>query len=303
MLMNISAEVITEAARLWEMLKTHQKTPMDATTSAEFLNAVRKMLNILKDTPYEDHIIDELKDLKASLIAADEVINAMRQELIEARKIQVALSNAPTQDHDHIHDHLCGHNHHHHRTPDPEIFSGEREKLREYVTKLRIKTQSMPDDQAKLRYAISTVSGLAFDQVAAFVENNKVKMKDIAEFVTTLENAFGDVDRAATAASKMSTIRQGNREFSAYYAEFQRYAAELNWNEEAKLAALRRGLSIELQQDMILLIEEPNTVAALVTTCQRLDQRRRKIQQDWRFQGIRQNTSTATNNHYHATAS
>src|SRR5258706_11441699 len=121
--MNISAEVISEAARLWEMLNTHQTTPMDANTSAEFLNAVRKMLNILKDTPYEDHIMDELNDLKASLIGTDEVINAMRQELIEARKIQVALSNAPTQDHDHIHVHLGCHNHHHNRTPDPEIFS------------------------------------------------------------------------------------------------------------------------------------------------------------------------------------
>src|SRR5258706_925242 len=298
MLINISAEVISEAARLWEMLNTHQTTPWDAYRSGEFLNAVRKMLNILKDTPYEDHLKNELNDLKATLIASDEVINAMRQDLIEARKIQVALSNAPLHDHDHV----CGHghdHHHHHRTPDPETFSGEREKLREYVTKRRIKTQNMPDEQAKLRYAISTVSGLAFDQVAAFVDNNKVNIKDIAEFVTTLENAFGDVDRAATAASKMSTIRQGNREFSAYYAEFQRYAAELNWNEEAKLAALRRGLSIELKQDMILLIEEPDTVTKLVTTCQRLDQRRRKIQQDRRFQGTRPNTNTAPNTHSH----
>ena len=65
----------------------------------------------------------------------------------------------------------------------------------------------MTDEQAKLRYAISTVSGPTFDQVAAFVENNKVNMKDIAEFITILENAFGDVDCTANAASKLLTIR------------------------------------------------------------------------------------------------
>ena len=34
---------------------------------------------------------------------------------------------------------------------------------------------------------------------------------------------------------------QGNREFSSYYAEFQRYAAEVTLDEPSELAALNRG--------------------------------------------------------------
>ena len=38
---------------------------MDVNTSTKFLNAVGKMLTILKDKSYEEHIRDELNDLKA----------------------------------------------------------------------------------------------------------------------------------------------------------------------------------------------------------------------------------------------
>ena len=109
MLMNISADVMTEAARLWKILNTYQKKPIDVNTSTECLNALGKMLTILKNTPYEEHIRDELNDLKASLIASNEVINAIRQELLKARKIQVALSNAPPHDHNYDYNYTCDH--------------------------------------------------------------------------------------------------------------------------------------------------------------------------------------------------
>jgi hypothetical protein len=42
-------------------------------------------------------------------------------------------------------------------------------------------------------------------------------------------------------------LRQGNRDFVSYYAEFQHVVADLQWNDAAKRAAHNRGLSEELK--------------------------------------------------------
>jgi len=49
---------------------------------------------------------------------------------------------------------------------------------------------------------------------------------------------FGDLDPAATARAKLSTLKQGKKEFNAYFADFQMLVSKLNWNENAQLDAL-----------------------------------------------------------------
>jgi hypothetical protein len=53
----------------------------------------------------------------------------------------------------------------------------------------------------------------------------------------TMAEAYGVPDRANTAERALSKLRQGNRDFVSYYAEFQRLIADLQWND----AALRTG--------------------------------------------------------------
>ena len=65
-----------------------------------------------------------------------------------------------------------------------------------------------------------------------------------------------------------------------YYAEFQRYAADVRWDEVAKLAALQRGLSYKLKNDLVTAATDPATVADLVTLCNHLDMRRRALQSE-----------------------
>jgi hypothetical protein len=62
-----------------------------------------------------------------------------------------------------------------------------------------------------------------------------------------LELAFGDQDKAATAKRELLRLKQRDREFCQYYAEFQRYVADVKWNAEAQMDALRNGLSNELK--------------------------------------------------------
>ena len=62
----------------------------------------------------------------------------------------------------------------------------------------------------------------------------------------------------------MSTIQQGARDFSSYYAEFQRYATEVQWDEAARLAALKRGLSYRLKNDLVTVLTDLATIAEFV---------------------------------------
>jgi hypothetical protein len=135
---------------------------------------------------------------------------------------------------------------------DPEKFTGEdRGKLRSLVALLRLRLidrpGEFPNEQAKLRYAFSRLEGAALEQLIHLVKDDRVNLANSEAFVTLLEEAYGDPDRVNTAERALAKLRQGNRDFVTYYAEFQCLMADLNWNDAAKRAALHRGLCEELK--------------------------------------------------------
>jgi hypothetical protein len=135
---------------------------------------------------------------------------------------------------------------------DPEKFTGEdRHKLRSFIALFRLRLidrpGEFPDEQSKLRYAFSRLEGAALEQLIHLVDNDHVDLDNFDAFITSLEEAYGDPDRANTAERALSKLRQGNRDFVSYYAKFQRVIADLQWNDAAKGAALHRGLSEELK--------------------------------------------------------
>ena len=65
-----------------------------------------------------------------------------------------------------------------------------------------------------------------------------------------------------------------------YYAEFQHYGVDVQWSEVAKLAALRKGLSYRLKNDLVIAATDPATVADLVTLCNHLNMRRHALQNE-----------------------
>ena len=131
-------------------------------------------------------------------------------------------------------------------------------------------------------------------QVQSFVENDKVNLANLATLIAILDTAFGNPNRVAEAKSKLSTLQQGAREFALYYAEFQRYAADIQWDEVAKLAALRRGLSYKLKNDLVTAATDPATVADLITLCNRLDMRCHTLQSESRAPNTTPRASAAT---------
>jgi hypothetical protein len=136
--------------------------------------------------------------------------------------------------------------------PDPKPFTGEeRNKLRSFVTMLHLRLidrpSEFPDEQSKLRYAFSRLDGPTLEQMLHLVENDHVNLETFVDFVTTLEESYGDPDHINTAKRAIAKLRQRNRDFVTYYAEFRCLASDLHWNNAAKRAAFHRGLCDELK--------------------------------------------------------
>jgi hypothetical protein len=95
----------------------------------------------------------------------------------------------------------------------------------------------------------------------------------VEALISILEAAFGDPDQVGTASAELDKLTQGNKEFSQYYAQFQRLMAILDYDSNAKKAALKRGLSRELQTSLIYQAEELQDFAKFVDLGMQLDYR------------------------------
>jgi hypothetical protein len=60
-----------------------------------------------------------------------------------------------------------------------------------------------------------------------------------------------------TTSAELDKLTPGNNEFSQYYVEFQCLMAILDYNTNMKQAALKCGLSQELQTSLIYQAKEP----------------------------------------------
>jgi len=160
--------------------------------------------------------------------------------------------------------------------PDSPDFSGsDRAQLRGWIAQLRMvirhKPASFPDEQSKMRYAFNRLRRVALAQILPHVrEDGTIGLEDLPAFIQLLEAAFGDPDRVATTEGKMKDIKQKNREFSQYYAEFQVIAADLYSNPSALRKALRMGLSEEMK-DSFTYSDMPEELPAFMTVCQKRD--------------------------------
>jgi hypothetical protein len=78
-----------------------------------------------------------------------------------------------------------------------------------------------------------------------------MSLGDVEALIRILEAAFSDPDEVRMASGELACLTSGNRKFSIYYDQFQRSIAILDYDSKAKKAALKRGLSNELQASLI----------------------------------------------------
>jgi hypothetical protein len=158
---------------------------------------------------------------------------------------------------------------------DPEKFTGEDHgKLRSYVALLHLhlidRHREFLNEQSKLRYAFSRLEGATLEQLVHLMKDDRMNLGNFEVFVTSLEEAYGDPDCVNTAERALAKLHQGNRDFVAYYAEFQCFIADLNWNDAAKHAALHCRLCEELN-DILSTQDLPEDWSCYIALVRRWD--------------------------------
>ena len=109
--------------------------------------------------------------------------------------------------------------------------------------KLTGNAEQFPSDQHRLEYVYSRLEGNALAQVQPYITVTGITLTNVAELLEILQTAFGEPDPQGTVTRQLRKLRQLNKEFSTYVAEFMRLLAKVPWDERAKLDHLRAGLS------------------------------------------------------------
>src|SRR5690606_7148771 len=191
------------------------------------------------------------------------------------------------------------------KVKDPETFSGELQKFRNFTSQLDLVFVSDPagfsEDQRKIVYAASYLRGSAYSWfegqgLAAFPSYNT--------FLEKLRSAFSDPNPENTAQQKLRKLKQGDRPCSVYNAEFLSIMAYLGYNEQAKWFHYRDGLREELKdllvgraQDITSLEEFMRLCIVLDNDCRRRREESKSVSSAPAMQGDKKKSSTTAVNY------
>jgi len=225
----------------------------NATLPSAFAN-VKQLVKEILDAPaaYPDWRVD---DLEEHLASSRRIANRLASADVPSRSWGAKIS-------------------------DPTVHEGNRDTLEGFVAQLRLKLFSdptrFPTPAIRMAYTFNRLQGRAQAQVLPFIKGETIELKDAEDIIRILQNAFGDPDPVATACAKLANLKQGKKEFNTYFAEFQMLVSKLNWNEDAKLDALREGMSHNLHR-LLLGRTKKLTFDELVVLCQETDTESRAI--------------------------
>ena len=109
--------------------------------------------------------------------------------------------------------------------------------------KLTANAEQFPSDKHRLEYLYGHLEGNVLAQVQPHITATGIMLDNVPALLKILQTAFGDLDPQGPATRELRKLRQTNKEFSTYIADFIRLSAIVPWDERAKLDHLRAGLS------------------------------------------------------------
>ena len=78
-----------------------------------------------------------------------------------------------------------------------------------------------------MMYITSLLEGNAHRMIYPYIINDRIDFNTLLELWDIPDFAYDDPDRQETAERELAMLKQGTREFSAYFADFQLIMAEL----------------------------------------------------------------------------
>jgi hypothetical protein len=106
----------------------------------------------------------------------------------------------------------------------------------------------------------SRCRGNAWAWIEHSITKGQSSYKTWEDFKTTITRAFGEADSKEVERRKFKSIWQGNHSAAAYWAEFQRIIANLDYNDPHYIDQFNDGLHIDVQRQLALLDTRPETM-------------------------------------------
>ena len=150
----------------------------------------------------------------------------------------------------------------------PEKFNGDRTKLRDFVNQIRLVFRLQPHrystEETQVGLIGTLLTGTALSWFSSLLEKNSPLLANLDQFLEEFSRTFGERDRALIATTKLRTLQQRSRPASAYVAEFQQLACDLNWNDTALITMFRWGLRDDIKT-LLLNLPKPTTLSEAIT--------------------------------------
>ena len=131
----------------------------------------------------------------------------------------------------------------------------------------------MPTEAAKRGYVQSRVGGHALAQLKPRLRPNATNpFVSSDKMFEVLMAAFGNANQKQEDCAAYRSLNQGTRDFSSFWAEFQRLAQDLDLSEKTKISDLIQKSHHLIQHKLATGEEEPTNLVQLARRCQKIKQ-------------------------------
>jgi Retrotransposon gag protein len=143
--------------------------------------------------------------------------------------------------------------------------------------KLKKDKLAIGDPTDHFAYIEACLGDTAAKMALAYVERaRETNSEDPDQFITYLDNIYGDVNAKERANNRLNTMSQGKETFATFLPKFERTLAEAGgseWTDEVKINTLKRMLNQELRKSLVFMPTHPEEYNEFVKTLQTLASR------------------------------
>ena len=160
--------------------------------------------------------------------------------------------------------------------PDSLIFTnGKDPTIEQWLSKMRSKLklnqEHYPDNDTQICYAENRCGGEALEHLQPHLRaDSLIPFETVDDLFTKLEEVYGDPHRKEHAMEKFRELKMGSGSFNAFYSEFIKLAAELEFTKEMLLREFMHKLSPCMQDRMNSGLEYPDNIKDLAARCRKI---------------------------------
>ncbi|EAW22029.1 uncharacterized protein NFIA_024080 [Aspergillus fischeri NRRL 181] len=112
---------------------------------------------------------------------------------------------------------------------------------------MNVNLDHFPTPQSQMAYVNNRLKGAPYAQILPYIKRGIYTLNDYQDILDILERAFSDPNYVNNACNKLFNLRQTNKEFSTFFAEFQHLALKGEMPKETLSTLLEQGISHELR--------------------------------------------------------